>query len=250
MDLLSIYRVKNWWYYLGYPLLGFAFADSFNGWYVILLLTALTLAYTYSINEKYDKDTEAYDFLLPLLLSFLLVPFLNTNQAICFVLFVTISTLYSHRLTRLKSIPFIVTIANGTLFSLLFCTGYLGTKGPDLFMFHIFTLIFFFNIGAQLIHELMDLKEDLDGRINTTVVYLGERQTVSLLVLSFLFGIIHSLYLYLIGVLSALEFPLILMFWIFSLLTIRSRKWDVARRRYRYAGTIVGGLLFLSKITF
>lgn len=249
MDL-SIYRIKNWWYYLGYPLLGFAFAGLFNGWYVVLLLTALTLAYAYSINEKYDKDTETYDFLLPLLLSFLLVPFLNTNQTICFVLFVAISTLYSHRLTRLKSIPFIVTIANGALFSLFFCMGYLGTKSPDLFMFHVFTLLFFFNIGAQLIHELMDLKEDLDDRINTTAVYLGERRTVSLLVLSLLFGIIHSFYLRLVGVLSVLELPLILTFWIFSLLIIRSQRWDVARRRYRYAGTIVGGLLFLSKITF
>jgi 4-hydroxybenzoate polyprenyltransferase len=247
---LSTYRIKNWWYYLGYPLLGFAFAGSFDGWFVILPLTILILAHSYSMNERYDRNMKGYDFLIPILISLLFVPFLNIYQIFCFISIITISFSYSHPAIHFKSKPFVVTILNGMFFSLFFSLAYLQIAWPDILMFRIFGLLSFFNIGAQLIHELSHQNEDLSEDINTTAVYLGEKRTTLLLVFSMICGIAYSFYLFIVMVLSSVELFLILSFWVSSILLVKRCNWVMTRRIYRYAGMVVGGLIFLLKITF
>ena len=251
MDVnLSIYRIKGWWYYLGYPLLGFAFAGSFDGWFMVLSVVSLSLAYAYSINEKYDKKKEGYGFLIPLVLSTLFLPFLNIFQLICFSLAVVISTIYSHRLFYLKSVPFLVTLLNGVFFSLFFSIGYLQVSAPDTIMYFIFLLIFLFNITAQIIHELTHMEEDTKDKIHTTATYFGERKTVFFLVTTVIISIFYSAFIFLINLISIYEFLLIISFLVFSLTIVKHGKWAVSRKLYKYAGIVVGVIIFTLKITF
>jgi 4-hydroxybenzoate polyprenyltransferase len=193
-DFIKIYRINNWFYYLGFVLLGANFQRAFSFPIVELIISTFSLAYIFSINDYFDKNLKQKYFILPLFFLIPLFPILNNLQKIILLIFSFLFTLYSTKPPRLKSIPIIGTLLNGIGFSLLFLFGYwyIPINFPLLF----FLLLIVLNCTAQLIHEIVDLKEDRKNKIRTTAILLGVRLTKIAIICLLLCNIPVSLWMF------------------------------------------------------
>jgi len=162
-------------HFLGFPLLGyFAFGRSV-GWDLALVLvsTALSLAYAYSLNDVVDLGLPRRKLLYPLAM---LPPLaltlwrLGGHRRWVFVAAALTWTAYSLPVPRIKSVPMLNTLTNGVGFSLFYLAGarVLGVR-PVLFAASLACLV----IGAQLIHELSHIEADRQQGIRTTSVAFG-----------------------------------------------------------------------------
>jgi len=203
LNIIEIYRIDEWWHYLGFIMIGFLLNSSFNlDLLKYLLLGSFLLAYAYSLNDYYDKKTKKY-FILPLVLSLLFLTFLNFIQIILSLLFLIIFTLYSAKPIRFKSLPFVCTILNGIGFILLFFIGYFKTTliSNNIFFFlPLFTL----EIVAQLIHEIIHMKTDLKEKIKTTAILLKETKIKKICIIFLISTSIYAIILFMFDIMRIL----------------------------------------------
>jgi len=242
----SLYRATEWLHFLGFPLLGYFALDRNVGWDLALVLvaTALSLAYAFSLNEVFDLNLPRAKLLYPLAtlppLALALWP-LHGHRRHVLVAATLIWTAYSAPVPRIKSIPVLNTLANGVGFALFYLAGSrtIGAR-PALFAASLACLV----IGAQLIHELSHLEADQGQGVRTTAVVFGGRVaricTVAALVAgTVLAGLYQHLFIIPIGVAACLTTVALVR---------RDPAW--VRRAARIGGVVVGLLLLTWEIVF
>ncbi len=237
---LRICRVKDWLHYLGYVLLGCAISENFNVFYFII--SFFMLAYAYSINDYYDKKMNKKYFLLPLLFSIFSLLFLFSLNLFSFVfstLFLTIFTFYSWPKVWLEGKPILSTLTNGIGFTLLLILPFNSFQKIIKYSSFIF-LVFLLNIAAQLIHEIVDYKDDKKIKKITTCVKFGIRNTFFTFKFLLLVIMLTSLSLFPV-------FPFVsiatIFFSIFFLATKRINK--SIRKKFKKLGVVCGSIYFL-----
>jgi len=240
---LRICRVKDWLHYLGYVLLGCAISKNFNIFYFII--SFFMLAYAYSINDYYDKKMNKKYFLLPLLFSIFSLLFLFSLNLFSFVfstLFLTIFTFYSWPKVWLEGKPILSTLTNGIGFTLLLILPFNSFQKIIKYSSFIF-LVFLLNIAAQLIHEIVDYREDKKmGKITTTLKF-GRRTSTKVFKFLCFFIVVFSLLL-------LKNFPLIFLstsffsLYFFSIKKVKSR----VREKFRNLGVLCGIIFFIDFI--
>ena len=234
----KVYRISDWIHYLGYTLIGsILFKDiKIN----TFLQTSLLLAYAYSFNDYYDKKLKRKYFLIPLFLSLITLPFLRIWEVVLSLLFLLIFTLYSWPKVWLEGKPIISTLSNSIGFTLLLILPFPNiTYVLDYFLFIL--LIFTLNTVAQLLHEIVDLKEDKKINKITTTVKFGIKK--SLILFKFcMFNVI------LISFFLLNKFPLIsLSSIIFSCCFLLIRKVKrKTRKMFKLLGISVGAAYLVS----
>ena len=117
-EILKIYRVKDWVHYAGYILFGSLISGNIN--YTNFLIAFFMLAYAFSLNDYYDKKKKDKLFVLPLLFSFIFLPFLNYIQLFFYFSFIVIFTLYSLPSTYLEGRPLFSILTNSIGFLFIF----------------------------------------------------------------------------------------------------------------------------------
>jgi len=250
---LAIFRIRNWFYYLGYFVLGFALFyrefKVFNLFYFLpsFFASGFALAYAYSFNTVIDKKLKSKCFVYPLVGCLFLLFFLPITSFIYLTVFLIITTLYSLPGVRLKGIPFVSLFVNAIGFNLIFMTGYFSYFFTDLF-FLFFTLLFVLNLVAQLIHEIHHFSDDKKQKIKTTAVFLG-RKTCYIMIRIFLtFLIFFSL-------LITFQYKFILMgvstlaFSFYFLVRITKKEISEIRKQFRNYGILIG-IIYLFELIF
>jgi len=244
--LIEIYRVKNWFYYLGFVILGLIYNKQTHLNFPSLLISPFLLGYAYSLNDFYDRKTTGKYFLIPLLLSLILLLTLNFLQILVAVTFLVIVTIYSAEPFRLKKVPIVVTLLNGVGFSLLFLLGY-WSQPSSAFPTEFFIILLFLNLSAQLIHEGVHMKEDKKENIYTTALVCG-RKNLKLLITSLLsISLIFILTLFFRKKVSLLFLISTIIFLLLSIYKIQTTPMNKeVRRCFRNGGIVTGVIWFIS----
>jgi 4-hydroxybenzoate polyprenyltransferase len=243
--ILDIYRFLDWYYYLGFLLLGLCLRAQLNiTIFKYFLLSAFLLAYAFSFNDFCDKRKKAY-FILPLFLSILFFPLLNITQIILSSIFLLIVIFYSAKPLRLKAKPFFSSLCNGVGFSIIFLLGY-SVISFDVYGFIFSLFLFCFNMIAQLIHEVVDIDEDKKENITTTAVLCGERRIIRFcqFFLSMIFLI--GAYLYYLKIVGFIFLIITMIFSTFFMFKISRKRIDKnLRKNYKIFGILVGLIYFI-----
>ena len=243
-----IYRIFDWFHYLGFTLLGLSLRN-FNTITVTfhLFLSGFLLAYAYSLNDYYDKHQRKKFFFLPLILSLPFLYFLNKFQLVLVILFLLIMTFYSAKPFRFKSIPIICTFCNGIGFSILFLIGAYYHTNSTLSVISLFYWLFFFQMAAQLIHEMVHLEEDKKENILTTAIYVGEKNTKRLCYLFLFLAFVTSYCLFWLRITNLFLFSISAIFILFFMFEIKVKEIidEKLRKMYRIIGTLVGFAYFI-----
>lgn len=237
--ILERFRVKDWYYYLGYVLFGSLISKNLN--WINFLIGSFMLAYAYSFNDYYDKRLGSKWFLFPLLLSFIFLPFLNKLQFIFYALFILIFTLYSWPKTYFEGKPVISLFCNAIGFLLLFFLPFTEIK-TILVFFNFTLLLFLLNIAAQTIHEIVDYGEDKRIGKSTTTVRFGIPFSTSML--RFFLIAILFLSLTLLPNLKFIFLSTLIFSSYFFVLSIREEINYTFRKKFKYFG-IVSGIIYL-----
>ncbi len=174
----GIYRIREWWYFLGLPILGFlAGKGEVKNLLAILALSFFLGCYSFSLNEIFDKRLSRRAFAYPLSSLFLLIlllfifPLTNPQKLIIIILSI-FASIYSLPSLHLKSIPFLGTLTNSFGFPLLIV---LGARQINRDIFLLYFLYFSLMLLAQLIHEFAHLTEDKKEGI-TTAMLMGKKR--------------------------------------------------------------------------
>lgn len=238
MGLLKRYRIYNWWYFLGLPILGSLVTGNYPD-IKDIVISALLLAFAYSWNDYFDyKKYQNGSILIPLLplcVAIFLTFTLGQNKLFATCLFLIIAGSYSMPPFRLKKYPFISTLCNTIGFSLLFLIG--TTKITMKIVPSYFYLLFLLTI-AQLLHELAHLPEDENQNIITTAIFIKEEKTNLLILAFFILAIIVSLFI------SPLIFMTSLIIGLNQRRIFRKEKnYQYLRKIFRWQGLILGAVL-------
>jgi 4-hydroxybenzoate polyprenyltransferase len=243
----KIYRISDWFYYLGFILIGISLSSAitFNLKLLLLLFVGFSLlAYAYSFNNFYDKQEKKKFFLFPLFLFFISLFFLNWFQVSISFIFIFIFTIYSYPPIRLKSKPIFSTFSNSISFSLLF---FLGSSFINFNIFFLFLIFVCLNTTAQLFHEIIDYKEDKRRKDITTTVNYGPNFSKNLSISFLLFVAIISAALFYLQVVNIFFFVSSLIFVSYFYFKTKKSKIDKKfRDKYRNFGILVGIIYFLS----
>jgi 4-hydroxybenzoate polyprenyltransferase len=255
MDLVNsikkiskIYRIQNWYHYLGFVILGFILKHSLGiAIFFNLSLAGFLLAYAYSLNDFYDKKMKIRFFLFPLFYVLLVLIFFNVIQIIVSSLFLFVVTTYSSEPFRFKAKPFISSICNGIGFSLLFLLGYFYVPTIDLSGILFFLLLFSLGMIAQFIHEVVHMKKDKINKIITTTVFLGKNRVKKLFYFFLITAILITTWLFYLETVNLFFVFSIAFFTIFFIFKIMKKGVDESlRKKYKVFGIIVGIFCCLS----
>ena len=243
----AIYRITDWLHYLGFALVGFTLkisridAVNFKLFFLILFFSSLLLAYAYSLNDYFDEGKNKKYFLLPLVFSLILLPFLNPNQIIWAIIFLVFFTLYSVKEISLSRLPVAGTLVNTFGFLSIFMIGYMTKEGIAVLGIVFFILLAIYQTVAQLIHEKVHLEEDTAAGRKTSVFYLKEKLTF-LLRIMLLLTIPLALFLLLKTNFVLFAIACILFSLVFF---VKADKVDrELRKRYKLVG-MAAGIFFL-----
>jgi len=250
MDAFKSYRIFDWYYYLGYILLGFLLKSSLNISIIKhFLLGAFLLAYAFSFNIFCDKNEKKKFFLLPLTLSFLMLPLFNLFQTIISLIFLIIVTFYSAYPFRWKVKPFLSSLCNGFGFTIIFLLGYFYIPNITIEGLLFSILIFCFNMVAQFIHEIVHEKVDKKNKIITTTVFYGERTVRYFCYLFLLLSLLITFYLLYMKFINIIFFVITTSFIIFFIIEIYRKNIDKSfREKYKILGILIGFIYFISLI--
>jgi 4-hydroxybenzoate polyprenyltransferase len=246
MNIIKFYRILNWYYYLGFILIGFSLKSMLNIDIVKhVLFGAFLLAYAFSLNDFYDNQQKKKFFVLPLIFSFLLLTFFNIFQIVLSIIFLIIVTFYSAYPFKWKEKPFISSICNGIGFTIIFLLGYFYMPNLNLDGI-LFALLFFsFNMVAQFIHEIIHLKEDRKQKIITTTVLYGEKRIKIFCNFFLIASTLITLYLFYLKILNILFVIFTMFFTILFMFEINRKIDDRLRKNYKLFGILTGGLYFI-----
>jgi hypothetical protein len=242
--ILKHFRVKDWLHYLGYTLLASILSSNLS--IINFILTSFLLAYTYSINDYYDKKLKEKYFLIPLILSFFFLPFASLFTITIFLSLLVLFTLYSWPKVWLEGKPILSTLANSIGFTLIFLLPVNSIK--TIFEYStLILLIFTLNTAAQLLHEIVHFKKDRKVAKMTTTVAFGVRISTFL----FKMSLIATIFL---ALLLSSKLPLIsLSSILFSSYFLLKRKLKIkVRKTFKILGVFIGIVysLELIKISF
>jgi len=248
----TIYRITDWLHYLGFALMGFVLKVShidiinLKLLFFALVFSFLLLSYAYSLNDYFDEGKKKKYFLLPLIFSVALLPFLNFSQILLGAIFLALVTLYSFRGISLMKFPVVSTLTNSAGFMLIFAIGYATEEGVTILDLVFFFLLAIYQTVSQLIHERVHLKSDIESGRRTSVFYLREK-LVLLLRMMLLFTFPLSLFLLFKTdfILFAVACMLFSLFFFIKVGEIDKK----TRKRYKLAGIVVG-LFFLADYFF
>ena len=242
---LKFFRIYDWLHVLGLPFLGLVYSQANNHdsqflflpVMLVFIISSLYIAHGYAFNEVMDTMIEAgnsdYFFkkkksisfktalflsYLPLIINLILAIFFLRNVLILVIAGGIISYLYSSMPLRLKSVPFLDLITNAAGFSILFLIGYCSLKPQDKGSWMITALFFLLFIPLQLVHEIVHLDKDKQGKIETTAVRYGIRGSRVLFSISLLIFTFWPLLLWHLQVLSVYAFPLSVLYSIYAFL--------------------------------
>jgi 4-hydroxybenzoate polyprenyltransferase len=239
-EIAKYYRVNDWIHYLGYVLLSSILVSNIK--LINFITSAIILAYAYSINDYYDKKMKNKYFLAPLILYWLIVPFISYFSFIISLSFLILFTLYSWPKVWLEGRPIISTIANSIGFTLIFLLPFQDIE-KIINNFSIILIIFFLNSAAQLLHEIVDFKEDKKINKITTTVYFGVEKSLIFFKICLLFVIILTFFIlrkFLLISLSSI---------VFSLYFIGKKNVNVEiRKNFKIIGIIVGVVYILDLV--
>lgn len=244
-NLAKEFRVKDWYHYLGFILIGYF--SSFRGAFVIsnllipILLTSFLLGYIYSMNNFFDKKTTKKLFLIPLLFIFLFFPFLSIFQIVSSLIFIFLFSWYN---IKLKNFPSVSTTCNAMGFPILYLIGANNLGYAHIIFFLLLTLT---SLVAQLIHEIVHLEEDRTGGRKTTAIFLGKERSVHFLKI---FLTITSVYTFFLGI----QLKMVTMFltgfflFLFTVYFWNKMAGNDVRVMYKKIGIVSGGLILLELI--
>ena len=160
-------RVKDWFFIIGLPFLGFFYNRKrfeFSGIFLLFIIASLYFAHGYSINRYFDfKNKElsfpegeinirrnvAFSFFL-LGLNCIISLFYSKPIFILVILGAVISLLYSS--TKLKRNPFFNVAFNSSGFTILFLIGCLANKPISSDVLYLLAYVWIGIISSQIIH--------------------------------------------------------------------------------------------------
>ncbi len=250
--IIKIYRISDWIHYLGFFLIGYTVNHTVltKSFYFHIIEIMLILAYSYSVNQFFDEKMKKKSIIfpiIPLVLSLFFLSFFERYDKFLIISFILLSTAYSLPKIRIKSIPILCSLSNNIGFSILFLLA-----GPENITMsstlRLFLLLFFLQSGAQFIHELSHIDDDMKNKIKTTATYFGRGITTKLYYLSMLSSILVSLTFYNDFIsLILLTIPTIL-FSTYFIKNIDLIEISKLRKQYKLSGIVVGGFYLLRNI--
>ncbi len=205
------------------------------------------LAYAFSLNDYSDGDVSKKYFLFPLITTFILLPFYNFVRIFYSMIFILLVTTYSVTQIRLKSIPIISLTINGIGFTFIALFGY-GSLTFNLPVLLFFVILTSLNLVSQLIHEIVDIKDDIKNKIKSTASVIGYRKSLGLAKCLMLISLIGSVFL---SVYMSRFFIFFLSIAVFSAYFISFGLKAVNKKtriRYKNLGLVVGFIYLLSLI--
>lgn len=252
LDIVKIYRIKDWLHYIGFFILGYSlYYSNINFLFILQIIeVSLLLSYAYSLNQFFDKKMKRKYIIFPLVPLFLaLFPlaFFGSIKNILIISFIILVTLYSVPKIRLKSFPIICSFSNNIGFSIFFLLGVSPNLTSTLTL-KFFFLLFFLQSSAQFIHEMVHMKKDKRESITTTAILLGKNRTKKLYSLFLVLASIVSLtFTY-----STISFFLLtiptLAFSSYFIISIDNPKIGNLREKYRVYGMITGLFFLLNNV--
>ena len=212
---LDIYRFRNWYYYVGFYILGRFVNGIRNFEWPVILAILVSLAFSFSLNDYVDKGTRKF-FVYPLLLIPVIYLFLKPYQLTLFILFILLSVLYSWK-PRLKGVPILGSLCCTLAFPLFFLLGYQNGFSLEIKGILYYIFLCFFSALLQLIHEVNHLKMDKIENIRTTAVALGKRRVEMICLFICLLSIGEAFYLCVMRWINQIVFTgfLIFLFYLF-----------------------------------
>ncbi|HEX68320.1 MAG TPA: hypothetical protein ENG13_04575 [bacterium] len=228
---MRIYRIKEWWYYLGFVLLGALAGKTSLKDFLISALSAFFIGcFSFSFNEFADKNLPFQFLKYPLItlgLALITLFFLPPLKKFLVTFLLILGFFYSFPLFPLKKIPFLGTLINGVGFPLLILLGS-GRKE----VLYLCLTFFFLCLTAQLIHEYTHQSEDEERGIISTAVKLGEKGK-NFLFLLLLPPLYFSFYISFIS-------PAFVFLMFLTLFNFRRKDFIFLRRIYRMENFIFG----------
>jgi len=199
---LGCYRVKEWFYHLGFVYLGLAYASKS---YTVdplkmiagILAASLYLAGGYSYNRFCDSgDTKRIFLSLVMLGVFILWSvYLVKTAAVFFLVAIVLNILYVHPGYLWKKYHLFSVLLNGYTFGLLFLFGALVISlefNPGVCALTIFFMLVMF--PYQILHEIAHFLEDNRGYNNRKFkVYLRQIYCLLFILLAYTFFIYNFL---------------------------------------------------------
>lgn len=256
--IVKVTRIKEWFHFLGVPILGYIFKSSQVYWMDIILIIIVgvaTLSYGFiinywaNINDNYRPSSWLIVSSLSLIPTAILVLILYPQAYIFWFLTVLFLFLYSFPPFALKRFPVIVTLINSISLALFFLFG-LTIKGELTFPGLIFSLFLGLNlVPLQLIHEWKHKEEDLKNGCISTAALLSPQKIKGILITLYTLILIFSFYLYRFIEINFFR-ELSLIFVISSLILLiyfnKNKKVVESRKYLKLAGVIYSiGILIL-----
>ncbi|MBL7196694.1 MAG: UbiA prenyltransferase family protein [Candidatus Omnitrophica bacterium] len=170
------YRTRNWFYYLGFIILGKTISSASSAvslW--TLASAAVVLAFIFSLNDFADGHNDKVIFIFPLVLMLFLLYFIRPFQRVALLSVLVFQIIYSLKPIRLKRIPILGTLCCTLAFPQFFILGYLEEAKFDSRCLGIFTLLIILSCLLQIIHEVNHIDQDNTGGIKTSAVFFGKK---------------------------------------------------------------------------
>ncbi len=192
------YRIRNWYYYLGFIILGKTIP---SGWKGIVLWTlasaAIVLAFIFSLNDSADGQNSKKIFIFPLVLLPFVFYFVYLFQRIILLCVLVLQIIYSLKPLRLKRIPILGTLCCTLTFPQFFLLGYLEEAKFDLHALSIFLLLVLLSGFLQIIHEVNHSKKDNAESIKTSAVFFGKKAMERFCIVLLMLSLVLTYFLYL-----------------------------------------------------
>ena len=251
--ILEYYRVKDWFYHLGFVYLGMVYASgsyitSPKNMLIGLIMGSLYLGGGYSYNKLCDsREISRIKLVFALswyaLFIILGIHYLRENT-VFFIIAMLLNIFYSHPKYLLKKEHVLRVLMNGYFFGILFLLGGLIIPGGILdkrlgLMTAFFILIMY---PYEIIHEISHFEDD-GIKYSATLIRRYARQIYALLLVSSIFAyfLFYSLKLSSLFIIASILFNIVFFIIIF-------RRLNYSRIILRCLGFLYGILLWLSFI--
>lgn len=249
IDRIDVYRLHDWFYYLGFFILGDLIRN--NNMQSIrwspLLICSLALSFIYALNDYTDREKKHPFFIYPLLLMVLCRKLITLKQWIPLGIFLALQIVYSVKPLRFKKIPVVGTLCCMLGFPQIFLMGCLDGGSLDIRIFLIFLLLVLLSGVIQLIHEIDDVEEDALMGIRTSAVFYGKKIINYACIILLIFSIVVSFDIYILRIINMATFLSLSIFQLYILGEIFFKGiTHKTRFRFRFLGLLTGGIWIIS----
>lgn len=235
LELIKIYRVKDWVHFLGLPLLGYFKFDEKDPERLILILiiSAFYLAFAAVLNNWYDryldisqtlknpfsKDMDSFSFynlnaiiIIPLILSLIFAIISSFLCCLITLIGIIFAYTYSAPPARLKSIPIVGTLSNILVFIPLLYIGPVSLQTHFTETSYLALFCSFIVLIMQLFHEIEDQEDDIKGKINTIPVIYGKKVALFVNQILSMGFLVYCIFLYYIRFLKNFDLVICILY--------------------------------------